>query len=88
MGILPDGINIARINIEFGGAGDKLCCVVAIEPGVVHSRPAGKINSINRLPERQLGNLGVPKIRPLTLAPVAFICVSNMDRVACAWRHS
>ena len=88
MGTLPSGINIARINIEIGGAGDKLGRVVAIEPGVVHFRQVGKINSINRLPERQLGNLGVPKIRPLTLAPVAFTRVSNMDRVACAWRHS
>ena len=88
MGILPDGINVARINIEFGGAGDKLCCVVAIEPGVVHSRPAGKINSINRLPERQLGNLGVPESRPLTIALVASTRVSNMDRAARAWRHS
>ena len=61
MGTLPNGINIARTNIEFGGAGDELCCVVAIDPCAVCPRQAGKINSINRLPKRHLGILGVPK---------------------------
>ena len=61
MGTVPNGINIARTNIEFGGAGDELCCVAAIDPCAVCSRQAGKINSINRLPKRHLGILGVPK---------------------------